>query len=130
MTQGGDVGVPHPKLPGVLLISLAQLALAVVVLVFGVVLGLTATVLLGPVAGIYVAIWLWFLASVLITAGLGLLNLKNWARIVSISLAVLTAILTLANSNLRGSVLAPFVMVAALTISWYLTRANVRAAFR
>lgn len=78
---------------------------------------------------------LWFIGAVLIIIGLiylvlayGLWTGKDWARVISLILAGLGAVLSLL-SLLRGGVVAIITLLLDVLIVYYLTRPNVKAFF-
>jgi len=94
---------------------------------------------LGRLAGLggAIGIALFFLSALFaIVIGVGLLKLRNWARVLSVVFAVLGIVLILAGLVLTFAHLSAISVVSDMLflaldcwIAWYLMRSNVREAF-
>jgi uncharacterized membrane protein (DUF2068 family) len=87
-------------------------------------------------AGMVVAIVCFFFAALLALLGYGMLNLRNWARIITLVLAgiaIVLSVLGIAGGAFRFGAMAVVTSTIRLGINlfivWYLTRPYVKLAF-
>ena len=82
--------------------------------------------------GIFIGAIFIFLAVLAIFVALGLLKLKNWARITAIVFSALGLLMSLngLRGGMAGGIVGPIIGLAInIWIIWYLLQPNVKAAF-
>ncbi len=131
---GGVTAIAILEFIGAGLLTLLGIALALGSSFAGILLGSASQKIGGGVLaalGIGVAIFLWVLAAVYIFVGNGMLKLKNWARVVTLVFAALSAFTALGGFFLSHGLLfmSLFRLAIAGLVIWYLLQPNVKAAF-
>ena len=92
---------------------------------------------LGILVGIIGAVFFFFYAAVSLVAGYGMWNLREWARIVCIVLAVLSLVFSIPgllfmglHFNLFFGTYRLFRIAISILIIWYLMQPQIKALFR